>query len=514
MATIGNVVISVFASHKGLTKSLTSAQKKVKKFASSAVKTLRNIGAAVVAGVSAAVGAGIAVLNRYAERIDNLAKTSSKIGTTVADLQKLQYQAELTGVGSETLNTALQRMVRRISEVGATGKGAAVDALKELNLNAKELSKLSPDEQFYEIARAMQAISGQGDKVRLAMKIFDTEGVALVNTMNGNLEQMGAEFDALGIKITQSQAAMVESYNDSKTKLGAIFSGFGIQLTTQLAEPFTKLIEFINLTIQKMGGMQSAAKGFANFMLKAIKVAITGVQKLLDAFLQIENIMLKIEKIKLAPGILKDFADAATKDDAGYIGPSTQKAYDIDAQIAKNNAKIADSSTLKSIDGLIKTLEEGISNKIEEGELIKPEHHAAFQQAANDASVRASADKKAAEKTIQLANAAGKAAEALAPETKKAEAVTSLASSFSPIGGLNSGLSGVSTSKTASNVVGIDSAKNAVKNNTQSLGKVNINLQTDYGKVAGEIFAEPAFISGLKSFTEKQTNKETRMAAL
>ncbi len=58
------------------------------------------------------------------------------------------------------------------------------------------------------------------------------------------------------------------------------------------------------------------------------------------------------------------------------------------------------------------------------------------------------------------------------------------------------------------------SAKRASKNNNPSLGSINLNMQTDAGKIAGEIFAEPKFIDNLRSFSEKNTNNAARQAVL
>lgn len=497
MALIGNVVISVFASHKELTKSLKMAGNKIGKFAKDAAKKMAAIGAGIATGLAGAVGAGIAMVDRYAERIDKLAKTSSKLGTTVGALQKLQYQAELTGVGANTLNTALQRMVRRISEVSSTGKGTASGALQELKLSAEELAQLSPEEQFYAISEAMKQIGNQGDKVRLAMKIFDTEGVSLVNTMNSNLAATGAEFEKLGITVTQSQAAMVEAYNDSKTKLGKIFSGFGIAVTAQLAGPFQKLIEYINQTLLNMGGMEQAAKKFASFILEGVKVAIKAVQKLIEAFSKLENIMLRVQKALNAPAVLGE-AIASKVTGSDVVGDAQKRNLAIDKQIYENNQKSKNFAESNFITGLDKLLD-NMKISVEEGAQVNTNHFKAIQKSTETVQKLQKAEVKAAEKTTKLAESAQKAADAL--DKTAIENKSKLVEEKKSI------------SQQAFGSLGGKSARQAI-GGVSTYSKVDLNLQTDAGVIAGRVLAEPTFISGLKTFNTRHTNEAARAAVV
>ncbi|MCP3852698.1 MAG: hypothetical protein GY694_21095, partial [Gammaproteobacteria bacterium] len=70
MATIGNVVVSVFASDKGLKKSLLKAQRSIKKFANNAIKTLKKISVGLTVGAGAAITAITVMVNKYAAEID------------------------------------------------------------------------------------------------------------------------------------------------------------------------------------------------------------------------------------------------------------------------------------------------------------------------------------------------------------------------------------------------------------------------------------------------------------
>ena len=202
------------------------------------IATAAKWGAAVSVAATAATAAMVA---SSLKSIDALAKTSDKLGIAISDLQALRQAAELTGVGTSTLDMSLQRMTRRLSEA-AQGTGEAQDALKELNLDALALAKLSPDEQFREIAGAMEEVGAQSDRVRLAFKLFDSEGAALVNTLalgKQGLKDVGDEMDALGASIERVDAAKVEAANDAMLRVATAAGAVSDQLTIELASSIT-----------------------------------------------------------------------------------------------------------------------------------------------------------------------------------------------------------------------------------------------------------------------------------
>lgn len=269
MATIASLVVNLAANSARLVKDLAKSRKSVNAWVKK-VRAKMNTAAKYIAGLGTAGAAMVlAFVNKASAAIDALAKTSAKLGIATQALQKLRYQAELSGVASGALEMALQRMVRRVAEA-AKGTGTAVKALKEMGLNAKNLSKLSPDQMFYSIAQAMKKVKDQSDRVRLAFKLFDSGGVALVNTLTSDLKGVGEEFDRLGVAITKQQAAMVEKFNDSKSKLATIWEGFINQITIQVAPYLEKVINYISESVQAMGGMGRVATAIMSRVAKAV----------------------------------------------------------------------------------------------------------------------------------------------------------------------------------------------------------------------------------------------------
>ncbi|MDT0510461.1 hypothetical protein [Halomonas sp. LES1] len=167
--------------------------------------------------VGTAVGAGIfGIANSTSELGDNVAKTADKIGMGVEELQAYRYAAERSGIASQTFDMATQRMVRRVAEA-AQSSGAAKDAIEELGLSAQALASMTPDEQLNAFADALQGVENQGERVRIAMKLFDSEGVAMVNMLrdgSAGLNQLADDARRTGYILSEQAARDAETFQD------------------------------------------------------------------------------------------------------------------------------------------------------------------------------------------------------------------------------------------------------------------------------------------------------------
>jgi hypothetical protein len=314
---------------------------------SGAVFNMKNalVGAVGTAGFGALIKSSI-------NAGDELAKTADKLGVTTTALAGLRHAAELTGVSTGTMDMAMQRFTRRAAEA-AQGTGEAKGALQELGINAEDLVKLPLDQQMSVVADSMAGVEKQSDKVRLAMKLFDSEGVALVNTLGGGseaLEKMTSEAEQLGITLSRTDTAQMEAANDALTRLKAVFTG----LTNQLSLAFAPIITFVADGLrqaaldstafgnigQKVAGALVKAFGFVRNIVHGLQIVFLGAKlgvlqfanmigdKLipyLDGFIKFYNAI-----AKLVPGLSE-----VTKSGAEIMGNMPASIEATKAEIAR-----------------------------------------------------------------------------------------------------------------------------------------------------------------------------------
>ena len=258
-----------------------------------------------IVGVVGIGGIGLLVRNSLLAT-DTLSKTASKLGVTTEALSQLRYAAEISGVGIQTTDMAVQRFTRRLSEA-ANGTGEAKAALIELGINARDLGALPLEEQMIELSKAFGNVKASSDQVRLAFKLFDSEGVSFVNILKQGEDGLRAMFNEatnLGVVMSGQAARGVEEANDAIFKLQSLFGGIIDQIVAALAPALTALAEMFqvylvksiaeaNGSIEKFG--QNAAKYIVNTIadiLGVFREALFGFQNFING---LEDIASKSE---------------------------------------------------------------------------------------------------------------------------------------------------------------------------------------------------------------------------
>jgi hypothetical protein len=297
---IQGLAVNITAETSQFKRGINSAQGELNKFAkqakraeraNKALKTSMFAVGAAAATAFAAIGYGVA---KELKTLDGIGKTADKLGLATEKLIGLQHAAEQTGVGSKTLDTALQRLTRRLSEA-AQGGGPALKALDELGLSAEQLSRMPVDQAMFRIADAMEKVTVQSDRVRLAFSLFDSEGVALVNTLKGGSRQLKkfmTEAQQLGLTVSREDIKQVEKFNDAIGKIKAAFTGGFRQIIVAYSddlEEFAKKLTrvamaakqfYVNFVESPLNPMNAPGASYLGIVARDLLEFETAMQKL------------------------------------------------------------------------------------------------------------------------------------------------------------------------------------------------------------------------------------------
>lgn len=207
---------------KALGKAFTAA-KRLQSAVGSIAKRLLALGAA---------GAitSFKMVTGFANSGDSAAKFARRIGVGVEWLQEMEYAADRSGISVETLRMSLQRAGRRIGEFVSSGKGEAAGVIQGLGIAARNSSGelRSVEEMLPDILEGLSKIKSENIRNSYAMKLFDTEGVAMVQMLEGGAEAMNklrAEARELGLVISKEDAAASETFVDKLTNLKGALTG-------------------------------------------------------------------------------------------------------------------------------------------------------------------------------------------------------------------------------------------------------------------------------------------------
>jgi TP901 family phage tail tape measure protein len=213
----GQAFVELFADDTKLVRGLKATEQKLKAFGAGVQSFGRKIfglGAAVVASLAA-------TMKIFSEMGDNLAKMSTRTGTSVEALSELGYAADQSGTDMENLEINLRKMQRTIVEA-ANGTEAAQKALGRLGLSAAHLGSLAPDEQLALIADRLDQIQNPALKAATAMEIFGKTGTSLLPLMQGGakgIAELRQQARNLGLTISTEDAKAAEFFTDRLSDL-------------------------------------------------------------------------------------------------------------------------------------------------------------------------------------------------------------------------------------------------------------------------------------------------------
>ena len=222
-------------------------------------------GAAIGASMAAAATAMGVAVNRVIGQADNLGYVADRLGVNVEALQELRHAADRGGMAVQNFDVAFRRFIRRASEA-ALGTGAAKDAFKELGVSLKDSEgRLKSSETLLaDVADAMQKVQDPAARLRLAFKMFDTDGAAMVNVLaNGSagLNQMREEARNLGLVLSDDAVRGAQAFKTNLDLIGKAKDGLVTKVTAHLLPALESLSESFVGFVNDEKTMQAVADG-------------------------------------------------------------------------------------------------------------------------------------------------------------------------------------------------------------------------------------------------------------
>jgi len=283
--SISDLFVTISARTDGFTKGIDGVMDKVNQLS----KYSAIAGVAIVGAISAAT-------MKFASTADEIQEMSQRTGIGTTALQEFGYAAKLSGTSLEGMETGIKKMQVNIDRLGNTGvdnsekiallkdelasikfkddgkttnkaiesitneiakleKEAATipDAFKRLNLQFKDLEKLSAEDQFVKITSALADIEDPGTRAALAVELFGRAGTNLLPMLaNGaqGLADMRQEAHNFNLIIGEETVAKGAALQDSLDKLKGSFEALTIKIGSSTA--FQGLIDKITTIVTKV----------------------------------------------------------------------------------------------------------------------------------------------------------------------------------------------------------------------------------------------------------------------
>jgi hypothetical protein len=358
--------VSIFGAVKAL-QAISGATKNALSGISSVASGLSNMAKSATASVSGAVSSafrgflgvlkpvGVAVgslglafgaLDRFfkigilsaIEMGDEMKNLAGRTGASIPFLYDLQKLLKNSGVSSMSGAVALQNMQRALTGVNADGEPTN-DMLARLKLNVDDLMKMTPEQQFMIIGRAISNLSTSAEQTAASFSIFGRAGASLKGVFKeAGFAELGTKQSQLGVSLAKN----ADNFSKVSAKLrdsGSLFRGFFVEMAGVVAPSILDLFKLFE------GG--DILAGFGTKIGEQIKY---GVEILIGAFKT--NMIFELLKasFETASIVFTDLFERSVK----YIGAYMSKVLSTDA-LSNIGTGLIDifAGSLKALSGLL-----------------------------------------------------------------------------------------------------------------------------------------------------------------
>lgn len=229
------------------------------------------------------------------DSIDKISKLSRTLGISVADLRKLEYAADLSGLSVDTVARAVRNLNRVMVDFQG-GTGDAKDAFDQLGITSDDLNAVMGDQfKVLELlADRFERVENSAVRSSIAQDLFGgraSEMLLVLEEGADGLAQISDEAERFGLLLSASAAKGVEDANDSFTRLFALFKGLRDTVVSFLAPAIQMAVESAQKYIEELIKSYDGAGGIKAFARDISLSLVNAIQSFAEAMAFIINLL-------------------------------------------------------------------------------------------------------------------------------------------------------------------------------------------------------------------------------
>lgn len=241
--------------------------------------------ASLVTGAAAAGAASLAMLKQTAEATAETQRWAKSLGMNTRSLQEWQYAAERAGLSGDNMADIFKDIGDKIGDVLITNGGEAVDALNKLGLSAKALAQLTPDQQLLAIAKGLEGVGTQAEKINI-LESLGNDLSRMLPLLDNNAEgfrKLAKQAGDYGIAMDQKQIdALTKTYDllkDMEDQARGLKNEFAAGLASVDISPLQDSMDSLHAIVTDPE-FQQGMTDLAAMVLKITGAAAQGIARL------------------------------------------------------------------------------------------------------------------------------------------------------------------------------------------------------------------------------------------
>lgn len=368
MAKLDSLIVDLQVNTAELRKGLDEANEKLKGFGDKLESLAGVITFDKIGGMAKRAAEALVEFAQHgADVADSMGKAAAAAGISVESFSQIDYAAGLSGVSTEELSAAMNKLNKNIADA-ASGSKEQASLFKALGVDVRDSAGnvKGADVVFKELATTFDNLAPGASKAKLEMDLFGKTGAKFENVFKGGadgLKQLADEADRFGLTISTGAAASAEVFNDNMEKLRRVTDGVAISVAANVTPALTSLTSDLLTTRDGATSLQEAVE----VLTAALKLLVSGAVIVGAVFDAVGTSIARV-----ASGIMAaasgDFATAAGTITASLVDTTAiavkaseriSKVWDSSATAAKNAADDTANAHKKSADAIVANAERG-----------------------------------------------------------------------------------------------------------------------------------------------------------
>lgn len=277
----GTLAVNLIARTAQFRSDMRGATGVVGRFSSSVTGIGRKMAGAFGIGGLLSGGGLILAMKQQIDSIDALGKKSKLLGLTSEELSEMGFHARKSGLEMRAFEMGVQRAIRKVGEL-TRGVGEGAKALTDLGFSAADFAGLTGGESVTKILDALSKEMDASVRLSKAQKIFDSEGIALLNLGGrANIEAGRAEGRGLGATITAEQVVRAVEAKDAMERLSTTLDAAVRDIALDAMPGLTLAIDALTVWVRSLdmsfpdaaGKLGDAFQG-VGIIIKALELGI------------------------------------------------------------------------------------------------------------------------------------------------------------------------------------------------------------------------------------------------
>ena len=270
-------------------KKLDQSQKSAGSFSSkigTAFKTGVRAVAGFVTGVAAASAAIGALVVKFVDAGSEIDDNAQKLGISTESYQYWSLVLQRAGSDASNLSMVIRNLTTFTNEL-STGQGDALLTLQELGIGYEEFMAMNTEEQLYTIIEALQGMESQTDKVAIAQEIFGNrvyqELLPLLNMEQGSLQDLSAEFENLGLIMSDDTVKSIAEVGDRLDNLGNLIKTSALIIGTDFLPEINGIIDALTALVNGSVSAEEAMQNLSDGIVSIISKIANGAPEFINA---------------------------------------------------------------------------------------------------------------------------------------------------------------------------------------------------------------------------------------